>query len=55
MLTAGAADDLTKDAEAYRSLEPIVDDDTRKRLADAFLRRMALYDTCIAAARVDIR
>jgi hypothetical protein len=54
--TAGpSVEDLTKGAEAYRSLESIVDDDTCKRLADAFLRHMALYDSCIAAARVDIR
>lgn len=53
--TAGpSVEDLIKDAGTYRTLEPIVDADTRKRLVDALLRRMALYDLCAAAARVDI-
>jgi hypothetical protein len=54
LTTGPSVDDLTQDADTYRSLEPIVDDATRKRLADALLRRMALHDICAAAARVDI-
>lgn len=39
-------EDLESDARAYVALEDIVDDDSRKALAAAFLQRMTLHDIC---------
>lgn len=41
-------EDLESDARAYVALEDVVDDDSRKALAAAFLQRMTLYDICKA-------